>query len=198
MYFCRWRLRRTLLSVCPMNADEIGRRIVSVKDQIVREVNSNLPRRIGNAAVNMTNRNFRDAGWRDGGLKPWKTTRRQQGKGKDSQYLPLHSRREHLSRSTQYKVTGPGEVTVSNPVPYAWVHNYGFDGTVRVGAHKRKILKKGRKRARRYAVRAYSRHMRIPRRQFMGRSRELNERITELVNETIERIRRKISYSEKL
>lgn len=128
-----------------MNADEIGRRIVSVKDQIVREVNSNLPRRIGNAAVNMTNRNFRDAGWRDGGLKPWKTTRRQQGKGKDSQYLPLHSRREHLSRSTQYKVTGPGEVTVSNPVPYAWVHNYGFDGTVRVGAHKRKILKKGRK-----------------------------------------------------
>lgn len=181
-----------------MNADEIGRRIVSVKDQIVHEVNSNLPRRIGNAAVNMTNRNFRDAGWRDGGLKPWKTTRRQQGKGKDSQYLPLHSRREHLSRSTQYKITGPGEVTVSNPVPYAWVHNYGFDGTVRVGAHKRKILKKGRKRARRYAVRAYSRHMRIPRRQFMGRSRELNERITELVNETIERIRRKISYSEKL
>ena len=47
-------------------------------------------------------------------------------------------------------------------------------------------------------MRAYSRHMRIPRRQFMGRSRELNERITELVNETIERIRRKISYSEKL
>ena len=181
-----------------MDAKEIQRRVERVKTDIEREVRDRLPRKVGITAVNHFKRNFRDAGWRDGGLKPWKTTRRQQGKGKDSQYLPLHSRREHLSRSTQYKVTGPGEVTVSNPVPYAWVHNYGFDGTVRVGAHKRKILKKGRKRARRYAVRAYSRHMRIPRRQFMGRSRELNERITELVNETIERIRRKISYSEKL
>ena len=51
-----------------MTAEEIRQRIVSVQEQVVREVNNNLPRRIGNAAVSMTNQNFRDAGWRDGTL----------------------------------------------------------------------------------------------------------------------------------
>lgn len=174
-----------------MNADEIGRRIVSVKDQIVREVNSNLPRRIGNAAVNMTNRNFRDAGWRDGGLKPWKKTKRQMGKGKGSQYLPLHSSREHLSRSTQYKKTGPGEVTISNPVPYASVHNDGFEGNVNVKAHKRTISK-GKNKGNKYSVRAFSRRMYIPQRQFMGESRELNEKIENIIRNTFKNIKVKI------
>lgn len=175
-----------------MNAQEIRKRIESVQEQVVREVNNNLPRRIGNAAVSMTNRNFRDAGWRDGTLKKWPTTLRQRSKGKDSQYLPLHSRREHLSRSTQYKVTAPGEVTVSNPVPYAAVHNDGFDGTVSVGPHRRTI-RKGKNKGKQYSVRAFSRRMHMPQRKFLGRSRELTERINTLVSETVERIMKKFS-----
>lgn len=150
-----------------------------------------MPRLIGNAAVSMVNQNFRDAGWRDGGLKPWKKTKRQMGKGKGSQYLPLHSSREHLSRSTQYKKTGPGEVTISNPVPYASVHNDGFEGNVNVKAHKRTISK-GKNKGDKYSVRAFSRRMYIPQRQFMGESHELNEKIENIIRNTFKNIKVKI------
>lgn len=170
-----------------MNAEEIRVSIENVESGIKKQIMDDMPRLIGNAAVSMVNQNFRDAGWRDGGLKPWKKTKRQMGKGKGSQYLPLHSSREHLSRSTQYKKTGPGEVTISNPVPYASVHNDGFEGNVNVKAHKRTISK-GNK----YSVRTFSRRMYIPQRQFMGESRELNEKIENIIRNTFKNIKVKI------
>ena len=174
-----------------MNAEEIRVSIENVESEIKKQIMDDMPRLIGNAVVNMVNQNFRDAGWRDGGLKPWKKTKRQMGKGKGSQYLPLHSSREHLSRSTQYKKTGPGEVTISNPVPYASVHNDGFEGNVNVKAHKRTISK-GKNKGDKYSVRAFSRRMYIPQRQFMGESRELNEKIENIIRNTFKNIKVKI------
>lgn len=174
-----------------MNAEEIRVSIEKVEREIKKQIMDDMPRLIGNAAVSMVNQNFRDAGWRDGGLKPWKKTKRQMGKGKGSQYLPLHSSREHLSRSTQYKKTGPGEVTISNPVPYASVHNDGFEGNVNVKAHKRTISK-GKNKGDKYSVRAFSRRMYIPQRQFMGESRELNEKIENIIRNTFKNIKVKI------
>nr|DAE72419.1 MAG TPA: tail morphogenesis protein [Caudoviricetes sp.]DAE82088.1 MAG TPA: tail morphogenesis protein [Caudoviricetes sp.] len=174
-----------------MNAEEIRVSIENVESEIKKQIMDDMPRLIGNAAVSMVNQNFRDAGWRDGGLKPWKKTKRQMGKGKGSQYLPLHSSREHLSRSTQYKKTGPGEVTISNPVPYASVHNDGFEGNVNVKAHKRTISK-GKNKGNKYSVRAFSRRMYIPQRQFMGESRELNEKIENIIRNTFKNIKVKI------
>lgn len=174
-----------------MNAEEIRVSIENVESEIKKQIMDDMPRLIGNAAVSMVNQNFRDAGWRDGGLKPWKKTKRQMGKGKGSQYLPLHSSREHLSRSTQYKKTGPGEVTISNPVPYASVHNDGFEGNVNIKAHKRTISK-GKNKGNKYSVRAFSRRMYIPQRQFMGESRELNEKIENIIRNTFKNIKVKI------
>ena len=174
-----------------MNAEEIRVSIENVESEIKKQIMDDMPRLIGNAAVSMVNQNFRDAGWRDGGLKPWKKTKRQMGKGKGSQYLPLHSSREHLSRSTQYKKTGPGEVTISNPVPYASVHNDGFEGNVNVKAHNRTISK-GKNKGDKYSVRAFSRRMYIPQRQFMGESRELNEKIENIIRNTFKNIKVKI------
>lgn len=174
-----------------MNAEEIRVSIENVESEIKKQIMDDMPRLIGNVAVSMVNQNFRDAGWRDGGLKPWKKTKRQMGKGKGSQYLPLHSSREHLSRSTQYKKTGPGEVTISNPVPYASVHNDGFEGNVNVKAHKRTISK-GKNKGNKYSVRAFSRRMYIPQRQFMGESRELNEKIENIIRNTFKNIKVKI------
>lgn len=174
-----------------MNAEEIRVSIENVESEIKKQIMDDMPRLIGNAAVSMVNQNFRDAGWRDGGLKPWKKTKRQMGKGKGSQYLPLHSSREHLSRSTQYKKTGPGEVTISNPVPYASIHNDGFEGNVNVKAHKRTISK-GKNKGNKYSVRAFSRRMYIPQRQFMGESRELNEKIENIIRNTFKNIKVKI------
>lgn len=110
-----------------MDAKEIQKRIVRLKDDIEREVRDRLPRKVGIVAVNHFKQNFRDAGWRDDGLHPWKTTRRQREGGPDAKYTPLTSRRDHLMRSIQYS-SQPGQVTVTNPVPYAAIHNNG--GTI--------------------------------------------------------------------
>ena len=102
-----------------MDAKEIQMRIERVKTDIEKEVRDRLPRKVGITAVNHFRQNFRDAGWRDNGLHPWKKTRWQQGGGPDAKYTPLTSRRDHLMRSLQYEQTAPGEVTVTAPVPYA-------------------------------------------------------------------------------
>lgn len=102
-----------------MDAKEIQMRIERVKTDIEKEVRDRLPRKVGVVAVNHFRQNFRYAGWRDNGLHPWKKTRWQQGGGPDAKYTPLTSRRDHLMRSLQYEQTAPGEVTVTDPVPYA-------------------------------------------------------------------------------
>lgn len=53
-----------------MDAKEIQKRILQAKDDIQREVNDRLPRKVGIVAVNAFKQNFRDAGWRDNGLHP--------------------------------------------------------------------------------------------------------------------------------
>lgn len=84
----------------PQDAEKLTLAIEKVKSDILREVNDILPRRVGVLAVNLFRQNFRNAGFMDGTNHPWKTTRRQLGKGKDSKYTPLTSRRNHLMMST--------------------------------------------------------------------------------------------------
>lgn len=56
----------------------------------------------------------------------------------------------------------------NDKVSYAQVHNEGFNGIVNVPGHTRTT-----KRGTRYSVRSYRKKMRIPKRQFMGDSKEL-------------------------
>lgn len=56
-------------------------------------------------------------------------------------------------------------------VTYARVHNEGFDGDVDVQPFTRMV--KGKQQQ----VKVHKRHMRIPKRQFVGETQELNERI---------------------
>mgnify|MGYP000171342129 CR=1 FL=1 len=53
-------------------------------------------------------------------------------------------------------------------VPYARAHNEGFSGSVVVRSHER-VSRKGKP----YVVKQHARKMLIPRRRFMGESREL-------------------------
>ncbi len=80
----------SLNSSLTMDAKEIQKRIVRLKDDIEREVRDRLPRKVGIVAVNHFKQNFRDAGWRDDGLHPWKTTRRQREGGPDAQVHAAH------------------------------------------------------------------------------------------------------------
>lgn len=69
-------------------------------------------------------------------------------------------------------------------VDYARVHNEGFTGNVIVPAHARHTKKSGDVK-----VKQHARNVNIPKRQFMGESRELadkiHDRIQEQVNNTL-------------
>ena len=65
-------------------------------------------------------------------------------------------------------------------VTYAQVHNEGFEGDVNVKSHTRKIRGKNKE------IRAHTRHMRIPRRQYMGVTKELEDRIMSGIEGLIE------------
>ena len=179
-----------------MDAKHISDIITRAKDDILREVTDRLPRAVGITAVNHFTQNFRDSGFRDGGLRPWQKTLRQRGKGTDAQYGPLTSRRNHLMRSTSF-TAAPGQVTIENPVPYAAIHNEG--GVIRI-PNKPRTPKKTKNLSLRQvrAVRAVRevpsvRVVRIPKRQFIGNSKELTQKINRLINESIERIKNGIS-----
>lgn len=57
-------------------------------------------------------------------------------------------------------------------VPYAQVHNEGYSGPISVGEHRRRMAS-----GKDTTVKAHTRQVRIPQRQFMGESEELNEEI---------------------
>ena len=189
-----------------MNVNDAVRELRRKEKEIKKAFSRTLPRRIGAKAVNLVNRNFREGGFYDGGLHPWKRTRRQDSaKGAAGEYGPLLSRRNRLSRSSEYEAE-PYKVTIRNTVEYAGIHNYGGRMTThpRVTAKMRKmawrmyfkeagITKRMGKKARRqkaeaappealkWKAMALTRKQRLdvkadmPRRQFIGPSRELRE-----------------------
>lgn len=200
-----------------MDARNLPSVIQKLKDDIIREVNDRLPRKAGIVAVNHFRQNFRDAGFRDGGLTPWQKTLRQRGTGTDAAYTPLTSRRNHLMRSTSF-TAAPGQVTVENPVPYASLHNEGGN----INTHPRvterlrryawhmayslagirgkgslpKDLPKDAAKWRAIALTKKTRlnvRARIPKRQFIGESRELTDKINKLISQSFEKIKNGIA-----
>ena len=196
-----------------MDAQRIRQLVEKYKDDILKEVNDRLPRKVGVIAVNHFRQNFRDSGWLDDGLHPWKKTLRQQQGGRDARYGPLTSRRNHLMRSIQAN-PGVGEVAVENPVPYAAIHNEGGDITTHPSVTKRmkkyawrmvyslagvkgkgKLPKQLPDKAQMWKAIALTQKNKItvrahiPQRQFMGDSHELQIKVNKAINESIERIK---------
>lgn len=108
---------------------KLERMVSKLTEQVEREVNDRLPRKVGLIAVQHFRQNFRDSGFLDGGLRPWKKSQRELrgGLGASARYKTLTSARNHLMSSTQAHI-GRGEVSIENPVPYAIIHNEG--GTI--------------------------------------------------------------------
>ncbi|MNF85492.1 hypothetical protein D3C84_678890 [compost metagenome] len=104
-------------------------------------------------------------------------------------------------RAANYYTTQPGETTLKNNQPYAKVHNEGFEGTVTVKSHTRnkysktkvgtgKFTKKGKERTKTMTaksgestVKAHSRKVKIPKRQFMP----TNQNDSPVLNNAIQR-----------
>lgn len=194
----------------------IMQRVEQLKREIEREVNDRLPRKVAVMAKNHFRQNFRDSGFRNGGLHPWKPTRRQEGKGTNAKYGPLTSSRNHLMSSTQ-ATAQKGAVLVENPVEYAAIHNEG--GTLNThptvtremrkyawrmvyslaGVRgKGKLPKELPAEAEKWKGLALTRkkhlniHAKMPQRQFIGNSAELRDKVQKAISDAIEAIKGRV------
>ncbi len=153
-----------------------------------------LPRQLGAEALRYTEQRFREQGW-DG--KPWKQ-RRPGSKNNTGRAILMKTGR--LRRSIRITGATADQVTIGSDVPYARIHNEGFNGQQSVKEHNRNLkytaqytdltqtTKRGKFRTRtakstyETKVKNFTRRMRMPRRQFMGPSTYLRrgmERIIE-------------------
>ncbi len=196
-----------------MDANDIEKLVKKAKDDILKEVNDDLPRKVGVIAVNHFKQNFRDSGWLDNGLHPWKRTRRQDSNSPDAKCGPLTSPRKHMMSSIQAE-TAPGQVTIENPVPYAAIHNDGGDITTHPTVTDRmrkyawhmvyslagikdeeKLPKELEAEAGMWKGLALTKkssitvHAHIPKRQFMGDSAELRVKVNKLIQDSIQKIK---------
>lgn len=153
-------------------ADDMIRRLKEAKEYIREDV----PEVIGTEAVKHFKKGFADEGFTDKSLEKW-ATRTSKVKLKDKKILTGQGSGDHLSDSIEYKTDGT-TVTIYSDKLYAQVHNEGFDGEQNVKEHTRKKA----------TVKAFSRKMKIPKRQFMGESAVLIETITAKITRDLTRI----------
>ena len=129
--------------------------------------------------------NFRKGGFVNNGLQPWVPAKRinEAKKKASSRYKTLLSGRNHLYSAITY-TPGLGEVVLINNTPYAAIHNEGGTINIPQRQHEMYFTRKGRitfKHAKlaRYGQKVTIRQtfIEMPKRQFMGESRELNDKI---------------------
>ena len=185
-----------------MDAKQIAKIIARAPKLVEAALRDEIPRKAAVVAKNHFRQNFRDSGFMNGGLHEWKETKRQ--KAGDPR-KPLTSERDHLMNSIE-AVGAPGLVTVVNPVPYARIHNEG--GTIHshptVTPEMRKMawakaysiagVRKGEplpkdppEEARKFRALALTKKeklnikIKMPRRQFIGESKELRVKINQII-----------------
>lgn len=193
-----------------MDAKEIEKHILRAKKAIEREVNDRLPRKVGIIAKNHFTQNFREGGFVDNGVRRWQRTRRQDDPtNPDSKYSPLTSRQNHLMRSIEAR-PGHGEVAVVNEVPYAKLHNEGgtITTTPTITPQMRRFawakvyalagrgrLKNLPEKAKMWKAIALTKKTKlhitakIPKRRFIGESRELKGKINDAIKGVLDNIR---------
>lgn len=162
----------------------------------------NLPKYIGNEAVNFYKRSFIRGGFiEDTAVKKWDPPKSKKKKGRATLI-----RSGRLRRSVRITRLGVDFVTVGSDVPYAAIHNEGgrvnvsqsvgsfYRKAYRVRAHTRTAGGKT-KRIKAHSVaastvKAFARRMgfTIPKRQFMGLSRFLNRRLVMNIDFKMRRI----------
>lgn len=159
-----------------MTPEEFSKALNTKAKEIQSYANNRFPSTAGNIALRFINGNFRAQGFQGQSFERWKKSNKKRGS--------TLINKGHL-RAANYYTTQPGQTTLKNSLPYAKVHNEGFEGVVTVKAHSRnryskakqgtgKFTKKGKERMQTVTyksgssqVREHQRKMKIPKRQFM-------------------------------
>ena len=150
-----------------MTPEEFDAYIISLPAE-AEVVIKDLRMKIGKMATDHFTENFQEEGFVNASLEPWKDVKRRSDprvRGARSSRKILTGDTGNLGRSITYEV-GPGEnqVTVFSDTPYASAHN---EGTTSAG-------------------RGHS--TTIPKRQFIGDSEKLNDRIHDKIEEEMGKV----------
>lgn len=164
---------------------DINKILERKKAEIARYCRDTFPRKAGKVAVDHIQNNFRQEGYIDNGLHPWKPAKRKSGKGTRADYKTLHSGRNNLMNSFRSSVEN-GKAIISTDVEYAAIHNYGGSIThpitqkQRVAAMETHIRKNGTQHRNKNSMwkglaltKKTSYVIQMPKRQFIGASKEL-------------------------
>lgn len=146
------------------------------QEQLKRYAYTELPGMVARKTLRFIDGNFRAQGYQGpGGFQRWKPNTR---KG------TILIKKGHLRRSFRQQVA-PGEVRTWSNSPYARPHNEGFKGPVQIKAHQRRRFQAERVGTGRFNkngterkktihtvagvanVKAHTRNVKLPRRQFM-------------------------------
>lgn len=171
------------------------------------EVQKQIPDALATVCVNYFKDSFRRQGWRDRGLKAW--TKR---KGNRDSGRGILIKRGHLRNSIRKFIASWKRVEVGTDLPYAEAHNEGFSGTVSIRQHTRRQFKKERTKVGRgvynvktrqeltrtktqkvatgttFTVRAHTRKVDLPQRQFIGDSEMLEMKIDHTITRAVDTI----------
>ncbi|MDR0560770.1 MAG: phage virion morphogenesis protein, partial [Prevotellaceae bacterium] len=148
-----------------MTPEEFLRDIDTTSQEVEMLISRTLPIKAGEVAVNHFKENFNKSGFVNNGVQKWLPSKRLTGKYGDKKNGTLLSERKNLQSDIE-KVTGDAEVTITTTYQtedYAKVHNEG--------------LRSGRGKG-----------FQMPKRQFMGDSAELDEKIQELIEDEVSKI----------
>ena len=190
-----------------MTLEEFQQLLLQKKQEIEQAIRRTLPVKVGRLAKDHFQDNFRKSGFQGNGFLPWQRTHRQSvAKGADRQYGPLMSSQQNLYGSIYYN-PDDARVTVGTDVSYAAIHNNGGDIVV-TARMKRFFWAKfretnggvwGRKKAgktsnseaefwKALALKKVGTTIHIPKRQFIGESQELDEKINRTVENELREI----------
>lgn len=198
-----------------MDIKEFTRQIKAKKKELEDLIRRKMPVYAGRLAKTHYQDNFRKSGFVNGGLKKWKPARRLSvgGTNAGSNYGTLLSSRNLLFGSINY-TPGVGKVKISNDLVYAPAHNWGENLHPTVTAKMRRFAWAkyyqnggGKKKAgnstpdgentdppeadkwKRLALTKKTKlDIKMPQRQFLGESKELNEIIKNKMDQEIGKI----------
>lgn len=153
----------------------MSKSFAAIIDDVTRCINQ-LPQRVATLAVNFSKERFVKQNWHDSHEEPWQKRKHKRRGGEKRQRGAVLVDSGRLKRSIRVVSVSRDRIVIGTDVPYAEIHNEGFEGVQNVRQHRRRS-----KRGKVCSVRAHSRRMSMPERRFIGESAELARRIEELM-----------------
>ncbi len=175
-------------------SNDLGKDFAAFQKKVEQAL-TKLPVLAANEARNFFLDSWKRKAWRDTTTEPWKPRAKETRKSKGKGILIGTGR---LRSSIRVVRADWNSIVVGTDVPYASVHNDGFNGTYTRTASRHAKIKGSYKRlgdekskSRKMSIRGvtHQEHQNIPRRRFMGDSAYLNKKIDKLFLDELTKIK---------